>query len=113
MRRHLGNEALLSIVEVQNFAGMACSDCEIAGRPFRPLPPTLRLPRLSAADEALLCSTLQAVDAELTAEVLAGRAAVHNKLNNHMEAAADASRAVELDGSLAAAHREKGWVSFA
>ncbi|KAL4422064.1 hypothetical protein ABPG77_004880, partial [Micractinium sp. CCAP 211/92] len=54
----------------------------------------------------------QAVDAELTAEVLAGRAAVHNKLNNHMEAAADASRAVELDGSLAAAHREKGLACY-
>ncbi|KAI7844970.1 hypothetical protein COHA_001337 [Chlorella ohadii] len=50
----------------------------------------------------------QAVDADPTAEALAGRAAVHNKLKNHMEAAADAARAAELAPGMAAAHREKG-----
>ncbi|KAL4443787.1 hypothetical protein ABPG75_011524 [Micractinium tetrahymenae] len=54
----------------------------------------------------------QAVDADLTADALTGRAAVHNKLNNHMEAAADASRAVELDASLAMAHRERGLACY-
>lgn len=52
----------------------------------------------------------QAVDAEPTAEALAGRASVNNKLKNFMEAAADASRAVELNDKLAAAHKEKGCV---
>ncbi len=55
-----------------------------------------------------LMPTLQAVDADPTAEALAGRAAVHNKLKNHMEAAADAARAAELAPGMAAAHREKG-----
>lgn len=51
---------------------------------------------------------LQAVDAEPSAEAMAGRAAVHNKLKNHMEAAADAARATELAPGMAAAHREQG-----
>ena len=50
------------------------------------------------------------MDAEPTAEALAGRASVNNKLKNFMEAAADASRAVELNDKLAAAHKEKGCV---
>ncbi|PRW56670.1 phosphatase SGT1a [Chlorella sorokiniana] len=50
----------------------------------------------------------QAVDADPSAEALAGRAAVHNKLKNHMEAAADAARATELAPGMAAAHREQG-----
>lgn len=55
----------------------------------------------------------QAVDADPSdAAALAGRASVHNKLNSHMEAAADASRAVELDDSLAAAHKEKGLACY-
>lgn len=51
---------------------------------------------------------LQAVDADPTPQALTGRASVHNKLKNYMEAAADASRAAELDEELAEAHKEKG-----
>lgn len=53
------------------------------------------------------------MDAEASAEALAGRASVHNKLKNFMEAAADASRALEMDDTLAAAHKEKGCASSA
>jgi hypothetical protein len=50
----------------------------------------------------------QAVDVNASAKALAGRAAVQNKLKNYMEAAADASHAIDLDSQLAAAHKEKG-----
>ncbi|KAL4858418.1 Protein SGT1 A [Chlorella vulgaris] len=50
----------------------------------------------------------QAVEAAPTAAALAGRASVHNKLKNYMEAAADASHAIELDDKLVPAHKEKG-----
>lgn len=46
--------------------------------------------------------------ADETAVALAGRAAAHNKLGNYIEAAADASRAIELDSKLASAHKERG-----
>lgn len=68
--------------------------------------PPLPLTAVAAACRPTLAA--QAVDAEPSAEALAGRAAVHNKLKNHLEAAADASRATELDERLAAAHKEKG-----
>lgn len=45
------------------------------------------------------------------AEALAARAQVHNKLEDYMEAVADASAAAELDPKLAAAWREKGCAS--
>lgn len=85
-----------------------------------PSAPVARCQRHGAAQQPgapparLLCSLThlaplpQAVDAEPTAEALAGRASVNNKLKNFMEAAADASRALELDDKLAAAHKEKG-----
>ncbi|PSC71613.1 SGT1 A [Micractinium conductrix] len=55
----------------------------------------------------------QAIESDpASAAALAARASVHNKMNNHMEAAADASRAAELDDGLAAAHKEKGLACY-
>lgn len=42
------------------------------------------------------------------ADALAARAQVHNKLEDHMEAVADAGAAAELDPKLALAWKEKG-----
>lgn len=40
--------------------------------------------------------------------MLLGRARLHDKMGNHLDALADASSAIELDGKLADAYREKG-----
>lgn len=67
--------------------------------------------RRRAATAARHPAQLQAIESDpASAAALAARASVHNKMNNHMEAAADASRAAELDDGLAAAHKEKGCV---
>jgi hypothetical protein len=69
----------------------------------------LLLPALNHGRTLLLLDTQQqAVEAAPTAAALAGRASVHNKLKNYMEAAADASHAIELDDKLVPAHKEKG-----
>lgn len=69
----------------------------------------LLLPALNHGRTLLLLDAQpQAVEAAPTAAALAGRASVHNKLKNYMEAAADASHAIELDDKLVAAHKEKG-----
>lgn len=52
----------------------------------------------------------QAVEGKPSAAALAARAGVHNKMKSYMEAVADASEATEMNGELAAAHREKGCV---
>lgn len=74
-------------------------------------------PLLALADAAHSCRRRllppllhsQAVTADAdSVPALVGRAGVYNKLKQHMEAAGDAARAVELDDRSAAALREKG-----
>jgi hypothetical protein len=56
---------------------------------------------------------VQAIDAgTIHASIYAARAGVQNKLGNHLEAAADASTALELDNNLALSHKEKGYVGM-
>lgn len=55
---------------------------------------------------------LQALKADpSSAKVYESRAHAHLKLEQYMEAAEDASKAIELDGGLAKAYLRKGWVS--
>lgn len=71
------------------------------------LPPSSRVRAI--ARSLLLGFLLQALaEDETNPAAFLGRARAYNKLENHLEAAADAQRAAELDPKLAAAYAEQG-----